>query len=121
NLLRPLMEELDLTYKIMTANDPFFIGTFRDQAAYQAAFDLKFEVRASLPYKNETLAIASYNRHSDFFGRTLNIELENGEPVHTGCFGLGFERMALAVVAQHGTDPRHWPSSLRYMLNGALR
>ena len=40
----PLLQDLGLTYKVMTANDPFFIGTFRDQAAYQAAYELKYEI-----------------------------------------------------------------------------
>ena len=50
-LIRPIFDEIELDYKIVTANDPFFIGTFRDQAAYQAAFELKYEVRARLPTK----------------------------------------------------------------------
>ena len=111
--LRPLFEELGLAYKVITANDPFFIGTFRDQAAYQAAFELKFEIRASLPYKGDDLAVGSYNRHGDFFGRTLNIRMPDGSPACTGCVGIGFERLALAVVAQHGVNPGHWPEALR--------
>ena len=49
-LARGLLDDLDLTFRVETANDPFFIGTYRDLAAYQAAFDLKFENsrRASL-------------------------------------------------------------------------
>lgn len=109
SLLRPLMEILDLSYSVTTANDPFFIATYRDQAAYQAAFDLKHEIRVSLPYNNDTLAVGSYNRHGDFFGRTLSITNEDGSPVETGCFGLGFERLALAFVAQHGVEPDKWP------------
>lgn len=113
NAMRPLFEELDLSYNVITANDPFFIGTFRDQAAYQAAFELKFEVRADLPYKSETVAVGSYNRHGDFFGRTLNIRMPDGEPACTGCFGAGFERLALAFVTQHGIDPDKWPDKIR--------
>ncbi len=111
--IRPILNSLDLSYKVMTANDPFFIGTFRDQAAYQAAFELKYEVRAFLPYKADTVAIGSYNRHGDFFGRTLNILMPDGSPACTGCFGMGFERLALAFVAQHGIDPAGWPEPLR--------
>lgn len=111
--VRPLLEELGLAYKVMTANDPFFIGTFRDQAAYQAAFELKYEIRAELPYKKDTVAIGSYNRHGDFFGRSLNIRTPDGSPACTGCIGIGFERLALAFVAQHGLDPDNWPKPIR--------
>jgi seryl-tRNA synthetase len=111
--IRPIMEEFQLTHKIMSANDPFFIGTFRDQAAFQAAFELKYEIRAALPYKEDTLAVGSYNRHNDFFGRTLDIRLQDGSAAHTGCIGIGFERLAHAFVAQHGTDPQKWPRTVQ--------
>ena len=111
--IRPILADFKITHTVMTASDPFFIGTFRDQAAYQAAFELKHEIRAALPYKNDTLAIGSFNRHSDFFGRTLDIRLEDGSAAHTGCVGIGFERLVLAFVAQHGTDPADWPRSVR--------
>jgi len=111
--IHPILAEFEITHRIMTANDPFFIGTFRDQAAYQAAFELKYEIRAKLPHKGDTVAIGSYNRHGDFFGRTLDIRLEDGSPAHTGCIGIGFERLAYAFVAQHGIDPTKWPPKVR--------
>ena len=43
--------QIGLSYRVESANDPFFIGEFRKQAAFQSAFQLKFEIRASLPYK----------------------------------------------------------------------
>ena len=110
---RSVLEELDLTYAVETANDPFFVGTFRDQAAYQAAFELKYEIRANLPYKGKTLAIGSYNRHGNFFGRQLNIRNSDDSAASTGCFGVGFERIALAFVAQHGPDPTNWPEVIQ--------
>lgn len=110
---RAVLEDLDLNFAVETANDPFFVGTFRDQAAYQAAFELKYEIRADLPYRGKTLAIGSYNRHGNFFGRKLNIQNSDGSPASTGCFGVGFERIALAFVAQHGPDPDKWPSIIQ--------
>ncbi len=67
------LEELGLAYQVESANDPFFIGEFRKQAAFQSAFQLKYEIRASLPFSGKTLAVGSYNYHQDFFGRNLNI------------------------------------------------
>ncbi|UVO52864.1 hypothetical protein [Sphingomonas sp. SUN039] len=114
----PILAELDLSYSVETANDPFFVDTFRDQAAYQAAFELKQEVRADIPYRGKSLAIASFNRHGNFFGRTLDIRDANGEFACTGCFGAGFERIAFALVAQHGPDPQGWPSAIRAVADG---
>ena len=71
-------ERIGLAYRVESANDPFFIGEFRKQAAFQSAFQLKFEIRASLPYKDSTLAVGSYNYHQDFFGRSLKISLPDG-------------------------------------------
>ncbi|GGJ63825.1 hypothetical protein CDQ92_19080 [Sphingopyxis bauzanensis] len=112
-----VLADLDLSYAIMTANDPFFVGTYRDQAAYQAAFELKYEVRAPLPYSGHSIAIASQNSHRNFFGRTLAIRDHHGDHACTGCFGVGYERLALAFVAQHGIDRDHWPATVRDILS----
>jgi hypothetical protein len=112
-----VLAELDLSYAIMTANDPFFVGTYRDQAAYQAAFELKYEVRAPLPYADHSIAIASQNSHRNFFGRTLDIRDHHGDHACTGCFGVGYERLALAFVAQHGLDRDQWPEAVRDILS----
>jgi seryl-tRNA synthetase len=106
-------EQIELAYRVESANDPFFIGEFRKQAAFQSAFQLKFEIRASLPFKDSTLAVGSYNYHQDFFGRSLNISLPDGSPAHTGCVAFGLERIAFAFVAQFGLDPAGWPSQVR--------
>ncbi len=113
------LEKIGLAYRVESANDPFFIGEFRKQAAFQSAFQLKYEIRASLPFKNATLAVGSYNYHQDFFGRNLNISLPDGSgapagaPVHTGCVAFGLERMAYAFLAQFGPEPANWPAVVR--------
>ncbi len=111
--MAPFFEEIGLAYRVESANDPFFIGEFRKQAAFQSAFQLKFEIRARLPYNDSTLAIGSYNYHQDFFGRHLDITLEDGSPAHTGCVAFGLERVVFAFLAQHGYDPQGWPNSVK--------
>jgi seryl-tRNA synthetase len=108
------LEEIGLAYLVESANDPFFVGEFRRQAAFQNAFQLKYEIRARLPFKDSTLAVGSYNYHQDFFGRHLNISLpDGGGAVHTGCVAFGLERMAYAFLAQYGLDPKLWPAAMR--------
>jgi seryl-tRNA synthetase len=111
--MAPVLEQVGLAYRVESANDPFFIGEFRKQAAFQSAFQLKFEIRAALPFKGSTLAVGSYNYHQDFFGRSLNITLPDGSPAHTGCVAFGLERVALAFLAQYGLDPRDWPPAVQ--------
>jgi seryl-tRNA synthetase len=114
--MEKVFEKIGFTYKVESANDPFFIGEFK-QAAFQNAFQLKYEIRAALPYKQSTLAVGSYNYHQDFFGRHLNIKLPDGSPIHTGCAAFGLERIALAFVAQFGIEPGKWP---KYVRDGLL-
>jgi seryl-tRNA synthetase len=106
-------ERFGLAYMVESANDPFFVGEFRRQAAFQNAFQLKYEIRARLPFKDSTLAVGSYNYHQDFFGRNLNITLPDGKPVHTGCVAFGLERIAYAFLSQFGLDPANWPAAVR--------
>ncbi len=109
-----LLDRWNLSYEIKTATDPFFIDDFSQQSSFQRAFDLKFEVRAALPYKpGGSVAIGSFNIHQDFFGRSFSIGTIDGQPLHTGCVGFGLERVALALIAQHGLDPAGWPPGVR--------
>ena len=114
--IRTILQDLHLSYRVMTASDPFFIGVFRTQAQVQQTLEMKFEIHAHLPYKQDTIAVGSYNHHGNFFGRSLNIRLAKG-PACTGCFGMGFERLAFAFVAQHGLDTGRWPAAVREALS----
>ncbi len=111
--MEKVFETIGLNYSVESANDPFFVGEFRKQAAFQSAFQLKFEIRAGLPFKSSTLAVGSYNYHQDFFGRNLNITLSDGSPTHTGCVAFGLERMAYAFLAQFGFNPQNWPDVVK--------
>lgn len=111
--MQKVFEEIGMAYRVESANDPFFIGEFRKQAAFQSAFQLKYEIRARLPFKESTLAVGSYNYHQDFFGRHLNITLPDGSPTHTGCVAFGLERIAFAFLAQFGFDTAKWPTPLK--------
>jgi hypothetical protein len=110
-----MLDEWELSYDIRSATDPFFIEGFSTQAAFQSAFELKFEIRADLPYEaDRTLAVGSFNLHQDFFGRALEIGLCGADgPAFTGCVGFGMERLVWAFLSQHGPEPDGWPVHLR--------
>jgi hypothetical protein len=118
--MQGFFERIGLAYRVESANDPFFIGEFRKQVAFQSAFQLKYEIRAALPFKDATLAVGSYNYHQDFFGRSLNITLPDGSPAHTGCVAFGLERIAFAFLSQYGLDPAAWPESVQAALPPAV-
>jgi seryl-tRNA synthetase len=105
------LDELGLAYEITTATDPFFVDTYAVQAAYQQGFELKFELLAPLPYNGKKLAVGSINYHQDFFGRTFDLRTTE-DAAHTGCIGFGYERLALAFLAQHGVNEKEWPRAV---------
>ena len=43
----------------------------------------------------------------------FGLRLGSGEPLLSGCQGFGWQRFALAVLSQLGTDPSKWPDRLR--------
>ncbi len=114
------LDELELAYEISSATDPFFVDSYAVQAAYQQGFDLKFELLAPLPYGGKKLAVGSINYHQDFFGRSFAIQSDGGA-AHTGCLGFGYERLALAFVAQHGVDEKNWPAAVRDGMRAELQ
>ena len=106
------LNSINLSYLIESANDPFFEGNYSDLIAYQNAFKLKYEVRATLPYNNSSIAIGSFNNSQNFFGKKLNIKI-NDKYVSSACIGFGFERFAYCFVSQYGLDKKNWPSIVR--------
>ena len=110
---RDFFAQLELDHHIETAHDHFFGAQYWRQSALQTAFELKLEVRATLPHKGKSLAVASYNYHQDFFGRRMDIRLPDGSAAHTSCVAFGLERLAYALLSQHGLDPAGWPAPLR--------
>ena len=116
----PIVEELaatfDLDCRIQTATDPFFATVSAAKKFWQAAQEVKNEIKIPvLDSKGQTkqLACGSINLHGNFFGTRFDIKGADGDAVQTGCVGLGIERWVLAAFTQHGFDPRRWPDAIR--------
>ena len=115
----PIVEELaalmDIDCKVQTATDPFFATVSAAKKFWQAAQEVKNEIKIpALGNDGEVkqLACGSINLHGNFFGKRFDIKGADGEPVQTGCVGLGIERWVLAAFTQHGFDPKRWPSAI---------
>lgn len=117
-----LVEEWDLECSVETANDPFFAPVYASKTFWQSRGELKYELRFTVePGESgapRTISCGSANLHEGFFGDTFKLSLSSGEPVFTGCVALGVERLALAVLTQHGFDPARWPVALRESVFG---
>lgn len=114
--LSAFLKLLDLNCRIETANDPFFTNDTAMKSVFQNASNLKYELLARLNHSGEYIAVGSINLHLDFFGKAFDVSLPDGSSVHSGCIGIGFERLAYALYCQLGHDVERWPSDLRARL-----
>jgi seryl-tRNA synthetase len=116
----PIVEELasliDIDCRVQTATDPFFATVSAAKKFWQAAQEVKNEIKIPALGSNgkvNQLACGSINLHGNFFGKRFGITGKDGQPAQTGCVGLGIERWVLAAFTQHGFDERRWPEAVR--------
>ncbi len=114
--LSRFLQTLNLNCRIEAANDPFFSNDAALKNVFQYASRLKYELLARLNHSGEYIAVGSINLHLDFFGKAFNIRLPDRTCVHSGCIGIGFERLAYALYCQYGHDVDAWPVALKETL-----
>jgi seryl-tRNA synthetase len=107
-----IAEELCLPYRIAPASDPFFGRAGRLAAMSQLEQALKYELLIPVNSAEEPTACMSFNCHLDHFGAAWALRTADGERAHTACAAFGMDRLALAIFAVHGIDPRAWPATL---------
>lgn len=98
-----------LDVEAVEANDPFFGRAGGMLAIGQRSENLKIELVAPVSSPGQPTAITSANCHLDHFGEAFGITTRDGETAHSACVGFGVERVALALLAEHGLDPGGWP------------
>lgn len=107
---------LGLEVEAVVANDPFFGRPGRMLAANQRSEELKLEIVTSTFASRRETAISSSNCHLDHFSKPFGIVTADGDLAHSACFGFGVDRITLALLDHHGTDPSAWPVSVRTVL-----
>lgn len=107
-----LLRSVGLDADFDVASDPFFGRSGRLLARSQRSQELKFEVQVPIA-GDEPTAVASFNYHQDHFTEVYGIEMEGGGEAHTACLGFGLERIALALLREHGLDVPGWPEEVR--------
>jgi hypothetical protein len=88
------------------AEDPFFLPAARGKAMMQRLTGAKLEYRLLRDGGPEGPAVASVNRHGDFFGRRFGITDILGRPVHTACVAAGLDRWAAHLDARFREEDR---------------
>jgi seryl-tRNA synthetase len=92
------------------ATDAFFLPSSRGARLMQQLKELKREFVS--PLDGHDIALASINRHEDFFARAFRITLASGAPAHSFCVAFGLERLTAAGLLTWGPDPAQWPKAL---------
>lgn len=111
-----LLGSLGLVVHAAPANDPFFGRLSAVLASGQRSKELKVEILGRVSSAEQPTALVSANLHEDHFGAIFGLTLTDGSTAHTACVGFGLERVALALVAAHGTDTGTWPADVRALL-----
>ncbi|MFD7491073.1 hypothetical protein ACFV8T_01400 [Streptomyces sp. NPDC059832] len=108
-----LTESLGLGGRCEVAGDPFFLNESAAVRAWsQRLLEMKYELRLPLDDERD-VAVASFNYHEQFFGKSFGIRDADERPVFTGCAGFGLERLTYAFLCRHGADPARWPAHVR--------
>jgi len=92
------------------ATDAFFLPSSRGARVMQQLKELKREFTS--PLDGHDIALASINRHEDFFARAFGIKLASGRSAHSFCVAFGLERLTAAGLLSWGPDPAQWPKGL---------
>jgi seryl-tRNA synthetase len=92
-------ERVGLKLLLIAANDPFY-----DKSSSRATLTALDPVKHEFVSDDGT-AIASINRHRNFFGRRLGIGYQ-GQAAYTSCTAFGLERWIHALTREHGSASR---------------
>ncbi|MEU3480029.1 aminoacyl--tRNA ligase-related protein [Streptomyces sp. NPDC033753] len=95
--IRELAALLGLELTRATADDPFY-DRGGSRARLMALDPVKHEFSAP-----DGTAIASVNRHRNFFGERLDIRAGTEGPAYSACVAFGVERWVHAMILAHGT------------------
>jgi seryl-tRNA synthetase len=120
-IIEELAGLIDIDCKVQTATDPFFATVSAAKKFFQAAQEVKNEIKIPALGSDGTikhLACGSINLHGSFFGQRFGFNTKDGKPAQTGCVGLGIERWVLAAFTQHGFEPSRWPAEIRNRIFG---
>jgi seryl-tRNA synthetase len=70
-----------------------------------------------LPYRKGTteewLEFQNVSNNGMKYPKGFTVKLQSGEPLWSGCSGIGMERWAAVFIAQYGLDLGKWPRAMR--------
>jgi hypothetical protein len=109
----------DLSFSIEVADDPFFSSQI-NKKVFQQSYELKYEILVYIPHLKKKIAVGSINNHLNTYGKALNIKNNKGF-IHSGCVGIGFERLLFSIYSQYGNNLKKWPKKLLKILKYKIK
>jgi seryl-tRNA synthetase len=97
-----LAEKWNSKFRVTVASDPFFAGGAGATRRFQAMQRSKFELQMHIPHSDSWLSVMSFNNHLEKLTRKYGIGPAES---HSGCFGVGYERLLFALLSQIGCRP----------------
>ncbi|MBQ3620813.1 MAG: serine--tRNA ligase [Methanosarcinaceae archaeon] len=74
------------------------------------------DYEAPLPYRGpdgEWLEFQNLSINGDKYPNGFNVKSQSGEPLWSGCSGVGLERWTATFLSQYGLDMENWPEEFR--------
>lgn len=114
-----LLADLGITHRVVTAQPCFHSKPTQFQTPTESrlydepTLDVEVYIPQYLGLRDPWLELGGGDIAGDALTSAFDLQLASGEPLMSGCQGFGWQRFALAILSQLGTDPRMWPDPLR--------
>lgn len=80
-------------------------------AEMQGAGTVDYE--AVLPYNENWIEFQNLSVNGEKYPKGFTVKSQSGDPLWSGCSGVGLERWASAFLSQNGLDAEKWPEEFR--------
>jgi seryl-tRNA synthetase len=71
------------------------------------------DYEAVLPYNGNWIEFQNLSVNGEKYPKGFTVKAQSGEPLWSGCSGVGLERWTSAFLSQKGLDTENWPEAFR--------
>lgn len=71
------------------------------------------DYEAVLPYNGNWIEFQNLSVNGEKYPKGFTVKAQSGEPLWSGCSGVGLERWTSAFLSQKGLDIENWPEAFR--------
>ena len=71
------------------------------------------DYEALLPYNGNWIEFQNLSVNGEKYPKGFTVKSQSGDPLWSGCSGVGLERWASAFLSEKGLNPENWPEAFR--------